>query len=73
MGDIAYQNKLGELKRIMMVVIYTTDVESADSVYDLEGLILNGSLRFWYIWIRSRFTGSCVIRFADMRYSPRRI
>lgn len=37
----ANQNKLGELKRIKMVVIYTADVESADSVYDLEGLILN--------------------------------
>lgn len=37
----ANQKKLGELRRIKMVVIYTADVECADSVYDLEGLVLN--------------------------------
>lgn len=37
----ANQQKLGELKRIKMVVIYTADVEHADCVYDLDGLVLN--------------------------------
>ncbi len=36
----ADQKKLGELKQIKMVVIYTADVEQADSVYDLDGLTL---------------------------------
>lgn len=36
----ANQKQLSELKRIKMVVIYTADVEQADSVYDLEGLVL---------------------------------
>lgn len=36
----ADQKKLGELKQIKMVVIYTADVEQADSVYNLDGLTL---------------------------------
>lgn len=37
----ATKKQLGELKRIKVVVIYTADVEHADSVYDLEGLVLH--------------------------------
>lgn len=37
----ATKKQLGELKRIKVVVIYTADVEHADSVYDLDGLVLH--------------------------------
>lgn len=36
----AMQNELKNLKKIKMVVIYTADVEQAEEVYDLGGLLL---------------------------------
>lgn len=37
----AVRGDLGSLKRVKMVVIYTADVECAEEVYDLGGLILS--------------------------------
>ena len=36
----AVRGELNQLKRVKMVVIYTADVECAEEIYDLEGLIL---------------------------------
>lgn len=36
----ADQKHLDELKQVKMVVIYTADVESADSIYDLGGVVI---------------------------------
>lgn len=46
MKRYAAQKKLGELTQIKVIVIYTADVEHADEVYDLGGLVM---------WVESAF------------------